>query len=81
MIAAIRIVGWLRLGGLSYSEHFGAAYRANTLGGGFTVLHGNCSRILNLYLLSVFNTVSLHFGYLLLLNIKDKLFNHTMSIA
>ena len=53
--------GYVRVNlALTDSEHFGAAYRAHTLGCWFAILHGYTLRILHLPLSAALYTISLH---------------------
>jgi hypothetical protein len=50
--------------GLTYSEDFGPAPRADTLSRGTFVLHCDSPRVLDLNLLSAFHTIRLHLNLL-----------------
>ena len=50
--------GYLRSG--SDTEHFGPTGRANALGGGLAVLHGNALGIRDLFLGSALNAICFH---------------------
>jgi hypothetical protein len=53
--------------GLADSEHLGAAGGANPLGGRAAILHGYLFGILHFSFGSAFNTIGLHWVYLLFL--------------
>ena len=69
--------------GLTYSEDFGSAARAFTLGCGATILHRYYPRILNINLFPALHTIRLHLVYLLfdMCAMDDKLFLVRMSIV